>query len=137
MTFEEFSPAAIACAIGWMAYGADRTLGGDYFTRWAVAALVEEKFTFEFLTDFEAEIRRRFEAVGLFNIPPSLAGFVRYNAALAIVSRPGDNARAAGRPLYPDECPECRQDPCACRCAHERLNEEGICRRCGADRRGI
>jgi hypothetical protein len=160
MKFEEFTPAAIACAIGWMAAGADRQLRDTYFTRWAVAMLVEERFTFEFLMDFEGEIRRRYTSIGLPHLAPSLATFVAHNqdAALrnalrdyrpgetvpsgalehkaqeprrmltsaptgggsatsappAIVSRPGDNARAAGRPLYADECPECRQDPCAC-----------------------
>ena len=62
MIFEEFSPAAIACAIGWMAAGADRQLRGDYFARWATALLVDDnptKFTFEQLTDFENGVRRR------------------------------------------------------------------------------
>lgn len=161
MTFEEFSPAAIACAIGWMAAGADRQLRDTYFTRWAVAALVEERYTFEFLAEFENEIRRRYQAIGLPDLAPNLATFVAHNKAAAlrnalreyrpsetvpsgtlehkaqeprcmltsaptgggsatsappaIVSRPGDAARAAGRPLYADECVVCRQDPCACR----------------------
>lgn len=85
MTFEEFSPAAIACAIGWMAAGADRQLRGDYFARWATALLVDgnpKKFTFEMLTDFENEIRRRYESIGLAHLAPNLAAFVAHNAAL-------------------------------------------------------
>ncbi len=43
------------------------------------------------------------------------------------------------------ECPACGQTiqlreprtPDEAKCPHERLNEEGICRACGADRRGI
>lgn len=85
MIFEEFSPAAIACAIGWMAAGADRQLRGDYFARWATALLVDDnptKFTFEQLTDFENEIRRRYDSAGLAHLAPNLAAFVAHNAAL-------------------------------------------------------
>jgi hypothetical protein len=118
---EEFSQAAIACAMGWMAAGADSQLGGDYFARWATALLVDgnpKKFTFEQLTDFENEIRSRYTSAGLAHLAPSLAAFIAHNSelkALRLAPRPGDNARAADRPLYADECPECRQDPCVCR----------------------
>lgn len=77
--FEEFSPAAIACAIGWMAAISDSRLGGTYFVRWATALLVDnnpKKFTFEMLTDFENEIRKQHHHIGLAHLarptwPPS------------------------------------------------------------------
>lgn len=84
---DQFSEAAIACAVGWIAGRADSVVGEKLFVPRAIAALYENQgLSFKTLSELEALIRDEFIRRGIPN-PPNLQMFLSRSIRAATVSQ--------------------------------------------------